>query len=119
MRCGQAQDEDKNADDERAPANAQKLFEIALLDDARSVGEIPAEGIAQLACRGRLGGTVGKMDDNSDRLVGGQFARPSDYEILSLAVEVSLSKRKWVEGVKKLAMSSTRSSIASRGCRLS
>ena len=33
---------------------------------------------------------------------GGQFARPSDYEILSLAVEVSLSKWKWVEGVKEL-----------------
>jgi hypothetical protein len=101
MRCGEAQDEDQNADDERAPANSQKLFQI-VVDHGRSVREIPAEGIAQLARCGRLSDTVGKMDDNSDRLVCREFARPSDYEVLSLAVEVSLSKWKWVEGVKKL-----------------
>lgn len=101
MRCDKAHDKNENADAERAPTNPEKLIEIAL-DDAHSVGKMSAEGIAQLPRRSRLSDTVGEMDNDSDWLIDGQFARPTDYEILGLAIQVSLSKRKWVKGMKEL-----------------
>ena len=100
--CGdEAYDKNENADAERAPTNPEKLIEIAL-DDARSMGKMSAERIAQLPCRVRLSGTVGKMDDDFDWLIDGQFARPTDDEFLRLAIEVSLPKRKWIKGMKEL-----------------
>jgi len=42
------------------------------------------------------------MDDDSDRLIDGQFTRPADNEILRLAIEVALAKRKRIERVEKL-----------------
>ena len=49
-----------------------------------------------------LSDAVGKMNDDSDRLIDGQFASPTDDEILRLAIEVALPKRKWIERVKEL-----------------
>ena len=50
----------------------------------------------KLPCGVCLSDTVGKMDDDSDWLIGGQFAGPTDDEILRLAIEVALSKWKWI-----------------------
>ena len=100
--CGdEAYDENKNANAERTPANPEKFIKVPL-DDACSMREIPADGVAELPRGLCLSDIVGKMDDDPDRLIGGQFASPTNDEILRLAIEVALPKRKWIQCVKEL-----------------
>jgi len=95
MRGDKAYDENKNANAQRTPANPEKFVKVSL-DDACSMREISAEGIAKLPRGLCLSDIVGKMDDDPDRLIDGQFASPTNDEILRLAIEIALSKRKWI-----------------------
>jgi hypothetical protein len=67
------------------------------------VGKIMGEAFAKLLRRFRLRFAIRNMDDDRDRLVGGQFARPTDDVFLCLMVEIAFVKRKRVEAVKQLS----------------
>jgi hypothetical protein len=100
--CGhEAGDENNNTDAKRAPANPEKLIEVSL-NDACSIGKISVKGAAQFACGIVLSDTVGKMNEDSDRLICGQFASPTHDKIFGLAVEISLPKWKGVKRMKEL-----------------
>ena len=102
MRGNEACDQNRNADRERTAANTKKLIEVAL-EKVGAIGEISGEGFAKLSRRFRLSFAIRDMDDDVDRLVGSQFARPTDDVFLHLSVEIALAKRKWVEAVKQLS----------------
>lgn len=94
--CGhEAGDENNNTYAKRAPANPEKLIEVSL-NDACSIGKIPIKRVVQFPCVIRLSGTVGKMNDDSDWLIGPQFASPTHDKIFRLAVEIALPKWKGV-----------------------
>src|SRR5215203_755902 len=42
------------------------------------------------------------MNENFDRLFEGQIAGPGNDEFLGFAIEISLPKWEWIEGMKKL-----------------
>ena len=44
----------------------------------------------------KQGTAVGKMHNNSDGLVDGQFACPIDNEFFRFAVEIALPEWKWI-----------------------
>jgi hypothetical protein len=100
--CGhEAEDENNNTNAKRAPANPEELIKVSL-NDACSIGKISIKGVAQFPGIIRLSGAVGKMDDDSDWLIGPQFAGPTHDIIFCLAVEIALSKWKGVKRMKEL-----------------
>ena len=93
--------EHHDADPKRTAADPEKLIEIAL-QSVRAMGKISLERFAEFARRRLLDVAVGKMNDDPDLLIGGQFARPADDIILGLAIEIALAKWEWVERMKQL-----------------
>jgi hypothetical protein len=101
MRGGKARDQNQHADRKRTASDPEQLIEVAL-QTVGPMGEESAKRFAKLPRRLALVFGLRKVNDDLDRLVGGQFPCPSDDVFLRFLVEVSFSKRKRIEGVEKL-----------------
>ena len=110
VRGNVACDQNRNADREGTATNAKKLVEVAL-EKVGTVGEISGESFAKLSRGFGLSFAIRDMDDDRDRLVGSQFARPTDDVFLRLSVKIALAKRKWVEAYETAGRSCRREAL--------
>jgi len=64
------------------------------------VEEISTECLAQLACRLRLRLGFGKVNYDSYRTLGGQFASPTDNKFFRPLIQIAFTERKRIQRVK-------------------
>src|SRR5919106_3851576 len=88
----------------RSPAPApdpEQLFQLAL-KAVGATGKIAPERRAQLRRLFGLRFALGSVDNNGDRLVGIELARPANDIVLGVLVEIAFAKRVWIEAVEEL-----------------
>jgi hypothetical protein len=61
------------------------------------------ERLFKFWCALDRGFCVGEVNDNSERLLRPQLARPSHDEVLNAGIEIPFAKRKWIERMKELS----------------
>ena len=97
----QADDQNGQPDQQRAPADAEQFAQFAV-GRFRALPEIIGEGFRDPR-RVRPGRFLRRhFDHDGEERPARQFARPTDHEFFRVRIEIALAERRGIEGIEQL-----------------
>ena len=102
LACDHGEGEYREANGHRSSADTKELFKIER-NDSGAITKILGESCTEFMSLGCGSFCLRQMHNDPEWLIGREFSRPSDDELLRIVVEILFPERKRIQAMKELS----------------